>query len=232
MTILIVAILNGRTKEEWYSWIKERVNSSYGYATPDSLPTLYSASRLLSFRARRDAREAQERARQANDDDRHNMLGSPLARVLAPNSGLSFAPSSASNDSSTLMFTGDDSDDEESGDDETGEEQTTDRSSFFSEMLGLGHSESPKTPDLTKHLKDQLDEYEKDIHHPSPKDPGDASAHQQLQGEAPPPPKPLPNGDASGAVEQLKSEPHGDEPLPVVQAEGLMDTSEDPLLKT
>jgi protein phosphatase 2C family protein 2/3 len=47
------------------------------------------------------------------------------------------------------------------------------------------------------------------------------------QGEAPPPPKPLPNGDVK-PVEQLKSEPGGDEPSPVVKAEGLMDGTEDP----
>jgi protein phosphatase 2C family protein 2/3 len=38
MTVLIVAILNGRTKEEWYSWIHDRVESNYGYATPTNFP--------------------------------------------------------------------------------------------------------------------------------------------------------------------------------------------------
>jgi protein phosphatase PTC2/3 len=47
------------------------------------------------------------------------------------------------------------------------------------------------------------------------------------QGEAPLPPKSLPNGDVK-PVEQLKSRPGGDEASPVVKAEGLMDGTEDP----
>lgn len=33
MTFMVVAILNGKTKEEWYSWMEERVNSGVGYQT-------------------------------------------------------------------------------------------------------------------------------------------------------------------------------------------------------
>jgi len=40
MTVLIVAILNGRTKEEWYSWIHDRVEKNYGYATPSEPPEI------------------------------------------------------------------------------------------------------------------------------------------------------------------------------------------------
>ncbi|KAM6491095.1 Protein phosphatase 2C (PP2C)-like domain containing protein [Amanita muscaria] len=54
MTILIVAILHGRTKEGWYSWIADRVKDKYGYETPSALPELYSPSRLMAFRARQD----------------------------------------------------------------------------------------------------------------------------------------------------------------------------------
>jgi protein phosphatase 2C family protein 2/3 len=49
------------------------------------------------------------------------------------------------------------------------------------------------------------------------------------QGEAPPPPRSLPNGDIK-PVEQLKSQPGGDEASPVVKAEGLMDGTEDPTM--
>jgi len=41
MTVLVVAILNGRTKEEWYSWVHDRVESNYGYATPARFPLLH-----------------------------------------------------------------------------------------------------------------------------------------------------------------------------------------------
>jgi protein phosphatase PTC2/3 len=52
MTVVIVAILNGRTKDNWYTWITNRVNDSYGYETPRSLPQIYSTPRLESFEAR------------------------------------------------------------------------------------------------------------------------------------------------------------------------------------
>jgi protein phosphatase PTC2/3 len=60
MTLLIVAILNGRTKEEWYSWITDRVQRNYGYWTPSSLPWLYDDSRLMNFKFR-EARAKRER---------------------------------------------------------------------------------------------------------------------------------------------------------------------------
>jgi len=130
-----------------------------------------------------------------------------------------------------LMFSNEDSDDEDSGDEEV--------SLFNDTPLGLGR---PESPDPTKHLKAKLDAFEKDIQEEDDDDSesddesksstselsSDAS-HQHLQGEAPPPPKPTPNGDASSPVEQLHSPPYGDEPLPVVKVEGLMDSSEDPL---
>ncbi len=61
MTVLIVAITHGRSKEEWYEWIKDRVKTEHGYVTPSTLPQLYSQSRLLSYKARREAQEARER---------------------------------------------------------------------------------------------------------------------------------------------------------------------------
>jgi len=61
MTVLLVAITHGRSKEEWYEWIKDRVKTKHGYITPSSLPQLYSQSRLLSFKARREALEARDR---------------------------------------------------------------------------------------------------------------------------------------------------------------------------
>ncbi|KAF5382587.1 hypothetical protein D9615_002927 [Tricholomella constricta] len=235
MTVMIVAILHGRNKEEWYQWITDRVNTNYGYNTPTSPPQLYAQSRLMAFRARR---EAQERNRQSSPDDEvPSFLGGPFARVLAANGGISFMHGSGiSSDGGSLMFTGND----DSDDDDSGDEEVSGRS-FFSETLGLGR---PESPDPTKNIKAQLDELEKDIREEdgtndddtrmdeSPDDKAADNASHPPQGEAPPPPKPLPNGDASTSpVEQLKSQPHGDAPLPVVKAEGLMDSSEDPLLK-
>ena len=53
MTILIVAILNGKTSEEWYSMIRDRVAHKLGYNTPDTPPRIYSDARLMFGRAKR-----------------------------------------------------------------------------------------------------------------------------------------------------------------------------------
>jgi len=40
MTLMVVALLNGRTLDEWYEWVAERVQKQVGYNTPtwDDLP--------------------------------------------------------------------------------------------------------------------------------------------------------------------------------------------------
>jgi protein phosphatase 2C family protein 2/3 len=65
MTLLVVGITHGRTKEGWYEWIKERVKNEYGYKTRDTPPRLYAESRLSTFRARREAQEAREKMKAA-----------------------------------------------------------------------------------------------------------------------------------------------------------------------
>ncbi|KIL62948.1 hypothetical protein M378DRAFT_734992 [Amanita muscaria Koide BX008] len=78
MTILIVAILHGRTKEEWYSWIADRVKNKYGYETPSALPELYSPSRLMAFRARQEALEARNKLRQEKENSMGNLSASSV----------------------------------------------------------------------------------------------------------------------------------------------------------
>lgn len=41
MTLLIVALLGNRTKQEWYQWVKERVENKVGYETPESVPPVF-----------------------------------------------------------------------------------------------------------------------------------------------------------------------------------------------
>ncbi|KAG6850745.1 hypothetical protein H0H93_009368 [Arthromyces matolae] len=242
MTMMIVAILHGRTKEGWYQWITDRVNNDYGYPTPASAPQIYAQSRLMSFRARREAQE-RNRQQQTSDDDIPAFLGSPFARVFAANGGMSFLQGGGiTNDAGSLMFAGNDDDDEIESDDDA----STGRS-FFSETVGLGRSSSPEPPNPTSRLMAALKDYERDINDEEIGDddfdikmdeniaiqtPDGTIHHHSLQGEAPPSPPPQANGDASTQpAKQLESEPLGDEPLSVVKAEGLMDTSEDPLLK-
>lgn len=214
MTVLIVALLHGRTKEEWAAWITDRVKNEYGYKTPTSLPQLYAASRIAAFKNRQEAWERRMENSKNNEDDTPSFLSSTglggFARVLGSTGGISFHPGgSIMTDTGTLMFGGDESDSDESGDDET---------------------HQPKS------LKLQLEEYEKEE-----SDVETGSQHDEAQPDqdiemAPPPPSPptahaLPNGDAIKPippVEQLSSLPDGDSAHPVVKAEGLMDTSEDP----
>lgn len=246
MTVLIVALTHGRSKEEWYQWVTDRVKSNYGYVTPSQPPQLYAASRLASFRARQEAQTARERvnapglsepAFPLETDDFLRRYGLTVSTF---GGGISFRPGGGGGvmgDGGNLMFANDESDDDES------EEEVSGGRSFFTETLGLGRSQSP---DATKNLKAQLEEFEKNINSDDVDDDGDSqmgdldnqeksstdSTNNELQGEAPPPPKPLPNGDSSSVavpVQQLETLPAGDKPIPASTVEGLLDKSEDPL---
>jgi protein phosphatase 2C family protein 2/3 len=230
MTVLIVALLQGRTKEEWYTWVKDRVEKQYGRATPSSLPQLYSQSRMMSFKARMETMANRNNNRSFQEED-HNPLGflsgtglSGFARVLGSTGGISFHPGAGiMSDSGTLMFGGDDSDEEE-------EEEEVSSNSFFSQTFSLGRSDSP---DPTQQLKARLDEFERDLDDEGDTTMSDASEDgRELQGEAPPPSKSLPNGDAKDAitpVQQLSPQLSGDAAAPITKAEGFLDASEDPL---
>ncbi|KAF9013520.1 phosphatase 2C-like domain-containing protein [Cyathus striatus] len=233
MTVLIVAITHGRTKEEWYSWVKDRVENKYGYDTPREPPQLYSQSRLMSFRARKEAYDARERdrANAGDEDDPSSTLGflsssglSGFARILGSTGGISFHPGTGIiNDGGGLMFGGGDDSDEE----DSGAEDGSDRP-FYTENFGLGRLESGGP---SQRLKNRLDEYEKDIHDDDSLDSdGDSHMDAAVQGETSLPPK-LPNGDikSTSPVAQLQSEPGGDEASPSTKVDGLMDKSEDPL---
>ena len=146
MTILIVAILNGRTKKQWYAWVKKRVKKNYGYTTPSSLPTLYSASQLTSFRARR---EAQERSREQQ---------SRQSRVLEKNGSVSSEKGIANNDSAPVSGSNDSEDDDNEDEENDKDDETNESSSPPRQTLGLGHPDPPDTRNATKRLKAQLDE--------------------------------------------------------------------------
>jgi protein phosphatase 2C family protein 2/3 len=46
MTIMIIAILNGKTKDQYYDWMAKRVEEEYGYPTPKEFPELYDPARI------------------------------------------------------------------------------------------------------------------------------------------------------------------------------------------
>ncbi|KAF9241184.1 PP2C-domain-containing protein [Melanogaster broomeanus] len=263
MTVLIVAILNGRTKQGWYDWITDRVKNGYGFETPTVIPQIYSQNRRMAYEARRQAQADRERLREERGDDINgatSLFGgstafSGFARVLGSTGGISFNPSTGilADGGTPLMFSTADEDDDDSGDElEPGANNAS--RSFSSGAFGL--RSSPADP--TASLRDRLAAYEKDIKghgfgpldqriveiedddddeidgpfddvngEPSPS-PTPGPEGQWSQGEAPSPPKPTANG-ATKPLPQLQSQPLGDELDPVVKAEGLMDTSEDPL---
>jgi protein phosphatase PTC2/3 len=68
MTVVIVAILSGRTKEDWYTWVTDRVKQKYGYETPSSAPQIYAQNRLAAFKARREEQEEWERRRAEQEE--------------------------------------------------------------------------------------------------------------------------------------------------------------------
>ncbi|PCH34485.1 protein serine/threonine phosphatase 2C, partial [Wolfiporia cocos MD-104 SS10] len=41
MTIIVVALLHGRTIDEWYEWISDRTRRGFGFNTPTVLPRLH-----------------------------------------------------------------------------------------------------------------------------------------------------------------------------------------------
>jgi protein phosphatase 2C family protein 2/3 len=249
MTMLVVALLNGKSKEEWKAWVTDRVKNHVGHATPETLPQLYSQARLAAFKAKRAAEDAREKDRQARLGDTNTsppfgQTGlSSFARILGGPGGLSFRPGGPiMADSGALMFTEDETESDESDDMED------------HGLFGRTYRNYDPTPN--KSLKEQLEGLEE----PAGGKNGDSSTRPQLNGklggandidldddqhgiafeprtaplqksETPPPPKPLPNGTTmEQEPHQLEALPGSDEAAPAVKAEGLMDTSEDPLV--
>lgn len=182
MTVLIVALLNGRTKEEWYSWITDRVKRKEGYPTPEEIPQLYAPARINAFKARKAAYD--DRMARGNsssfggynggfggfgmDEDFGGLssvfggraigVGGPLgfARSML-GTGIQFHPSRSQLDDSD-----EDSDEEDMEltlpTDDDNEEREMDRDAEDEFFRGLGM----RTPinDITKSLRAQLDELE------------------------------------------------------------------------
>jgi protein phosphatase 2C family protein 2/3 len=112
MTILIVAILNGKTEEEWYAMVKDRVEKKSGFNTPEAPPQIYSAARLMSWRTRRANLEALEREDQeqgvhVRTDPLSATSLDHLTRVITDRfgAGISFRPGGGiRSDAGAIMF--------------------------------------------------------------------------------------------------------------------------------
>lgn len=253
MTVLIVAILHGKTKQEWYDWVADRVKNSYGYATPDVLPQIYSQDRLSSYRARREAMEERDRLRKERGEDNmsNGLFGgnspfSGFARVLGSTGGISFHPGSGiMSDSGRLMF----ADNNEDDDDDSGDEMDTTvlgGRSFFADTLGQPRTQStnagPSLRDRFAGLHDDDDEFDDEEfdkgYVPSTarieemQDDEVTSPFPPVKSDVPKSPSPSPsptnsriNGDIT-PVQQFKSPPV--ENLdPALKVDDLMDSSQD-----
>ncbi|KAF9783174.1 hypothetical protein BJ322DRAFT_1142460 [Thelephora terrestris] len=247
MTMLVVAILHGRTKDDWREWVTQRVKNRVGHPTPETLPQLYSQSRLTAFKAKRAAEEAREKDRQARLGDAAGSPGFGFTRFMGGTGGISFNPGSGvMSDNGPLMF-GDDTESEDSDDDMDGPGP-----SFFGNSYrtyGVGRNNGPATGNPARgSLKEKLEALDRKNGDGTTKlslngkaegtDDVKADAGQDLasklpapqKSETPPPPKPTPNGTTmEQRPHQFESMPGSDQPAPVVKVEGLMDTSEDPL---
>jgi len=219
MTVLIVAITHGRSKEEWHAWIADRVRNNCGYDTPSTLPQLYAQSRLMAFRANREVYDKHHRALEEKYAAQRN------ASSLEQSS----ASSNLARTQSDSSLSGSESDDEspepkmkvtkwgtngpisyqpggdivnhsgqlmfvnvDNDDDDDDLEEDNGGRSFFSETLGLGRAESP---DPTRNLKAQLTEYEKEI----------LEEHGSTATPEKEWPSKLPNGDAKNSPESETS---------------------------
>ena len=165
MTILIVAILNRKTEEEWYTMIRDRVANKHGFDTPETPPEIYSATRLMSWRTRRANVEAL--GREMDEEGSKSREGStPLRATHNPPLELTtdslgdgmFHPAIMS-DSSTVMF-GDDSE----SDGDRGDELSTSARSILMGALSQNVTEHEPADDLDQ--DEPMNEDEEDFREP------------------------------------------------------------------
>lgn len=141
MTVVIVGLLRGRTKEEWYDWIADRVEKKVGYETPKELPQLYSASRVAAAKERWGAPGR-------NQFTRPGPSGlSNLARVFGTN--IMFHPSGGISSNGVL----DQDDSSEEYESEEGEHETSAKGSSL---------QAPPSKDPNRALREQLEKLKED----------------------------------------------------------------------
>ncbi|KAI0720483.1 PP2C-domain-containing protein [Cerioporus squamosus] len=258
MTIMVVAILHGKSQDEWYEWVTDRVKNKYGYQTPETLPQLYSTSRLMSFKVRREAYEQRQRERKEREERDRANGGTPTSDNAPTSLFGGFANILGGDGSLILNTVPDDDDDDDSDDDDVEGHGINARSLLNNAGFGLGQ---PINLDMTKSLREQLQELDEmgafsehdvemgDIddesggegdhdpdaegeHASDPESPtytyNGSSSTLGSRGGETPPPPPTPP-NGDATPAQLKPLPDGDAPSAALKAEGFMDSSESPL---
>jgi len=225
MTILIVAVLNGRTKEEWYSWVSDRVQQGYGYETPREVHQLYSQSRLAMYQTRRDNLAARRQKEEQLEKDGvlvPSTFGFPT--VLGSTGGISYHHGAGIvSDSGTIMFANDESDDDDSGDEDV------DIDLYNGQWL-VNRTNLPPTPFC---LDSSLDEFDQDTRRVDGTDhvidlhiddldlggqisslkPADPPSHpDSANGPEDTPSKALPNGNTTSVAVESPEPRSGDDP--------------------
>ncbi|KAI0354945.1 PP2C-domain-containing protein [Trametes cingulata] len=153
MTIMIVALLHGRTEEQWYQWITDRVKNKYGYKTPETLPQLYSTSRLMSFKVKREAYEQRRRERLEREERERTGAG-----ITGEGSSSLFGgfASILGGDGSLMLHTAPDDDDDDDSEDDVDSHGVNARSLLSHSGFGFGGRTIQL--DMTKSLREQLQE--------------------------------------------------------------------------
>ncbi|WVR05577.1 hypothetical protein IAU60_002596 [Kwoniella sp. DSM 27419] len=133
MTVVVVALLNGRTPEEWKAWVKERVDKKVGYDTPASVPDIFGQKQNTASSGGNSLSSAGFRVAGAGG------LAN-IASILGA-SGITFRPSyDSDDDDDDVQIIGDDSKDKE------------DTGGAYIDDKGLEGKDKPK--DVTDDLDD------------------------------------------------------------------------------
>lgn len=127
MTVLIVALLHGKSPKDWVSWIKDRVDRGYGYKTPSEPARIWPESQVQEGKRKRELYAARESTYRSQNPDREGSrqdetfrrlygISAPTwdlgAHILGSNGGITYKPgSSAIADLHNLMFDSGDDDD-------------------------------------------------------------------------------------------------------------------------
>ncbi|TFK91114.1 PP2C-domain-containing protein [Polyporus arcularius HHB13444] len=159
MTVMIVAILHGKSQDEWYEWVTDRVKNKYGYQTPETLPQLYSTSRLMSFKVKREAYEQRQRERKEREERDRANGGTPASERDTTSTSLFGGFANILGGDGSLILNNvpddDDDDDDDSDDDDVEGHGINARSLLNNAGFGL---DQPIQLDMTKSLREQLQE--------------------------------------------------------------------------